>query len=490
MKKKRRLLQSDTFWGLAAALLVLLQFWWLPGEDGSAADSYSTTVDGKLGLYRTLSQLFPHVEREALRVVPEDSATLILVAPDRYPNAEEQQALYEFVYAGGNLLFAPNWMSPTFEEGELTDPDITIPPLGIHLKYRPRFFGRTTGAPAVPTVPAATPPAAGSGENSTPAAESDAGSLDPQNGASSTSNTANDPAALAPDATDSLPVTPNGGPPVVSPVPGTTAAPDESEAIGHEIDATSNLVSGPVNFTSTATLELPAHFSTETLLTSSTGQAEAATWTIGYGRVLVCSSADLFSNRSLLYKDSRRLAVRLVEYCATNPTDEYAEEHTSIVVSEYFNASDSFQSTGILFSPALRIGTLQLLLVAVLGIWMAFHRFGPATDVSNAQRRTLTESAQAVGNLQYRLRDGGVVVRGYLEYMNSHLRRRYGSQLRLDQSAILAARAGMDPEEVQRNLMEAQQMAGSSQLTSARAASSIRWLARLQQRLSGNRNQP
>jgi hypothetical protein len=115
---------------------------------------------------------------------------------------------------------------------------------------------------------------------------------------------------------------------VVSPVPGTTAAPDESEAIGHEIDATSNLVSGPVNFTSTATLELPAHFSTETLLTSSTGQAEAATWTIGYGRVLVCSSADLFSNRSLLYKDSRRLAVRLVEYCATNPTDEYAEEHT------------------------------------------------------------------------------------------------------------------------------------------------------------------
>ena len=63
MKKKRRLLQSDTFWGLAAALLVLLQFWWLPGEDGSAADSYSTTVDGKLGLYRTLSQLFPQVTR-------------------------------------------------------------------------------------------------------------------------------------------------------------------------------------------------------------------------------------------------------------------------------------------------------------------------------------------------------------------------------------------------------------------------------------------
>jgi hypothetical protein len=70
VKKKRRLLQSDTFWGLAAALLVLLQFWWLPGEDGSAADSYSTTVDGKLGLYRTLSQLFPDVTRESVKVAP------------------------------------------------------------------------------------------------------------------------------------------------------------------------------------------------------------------------------------------------------------------------------------------------------------------------------------------------------------------------------------------------------------------------------------
>ena len=91
MKKKSRLLQSDIFWGMGAALLVLLQFWWLPGEDGSAADSYSTTVDGKLGLYRTLSQLFPRVDRDALNVVPRDSATLILVAPDRYPNEKEQQ---------------------------------------------------------------------------------------------------------------------------------------------------------------------------------------------------------------------------------------------------------------------------------------------------------------------------------------------------------------------------------------------------------------
>ena len=487
MKKKRRLLQSDTFWGLAAALLVLLQFWWLPGEDGSAADSYSTTVDGKLGLYRTLTQLFPHVERDALKVVPEESATLILVAPDRYPSAEEQQLLYQFVYDGGNLLFAPNWLSPTFEDGEITDPEISLPTLGIHLKYRPRFFSNATGGPAVPaatpSVPVVEQTTAPSQKMKTDTSRAQAVDESAETGRSERAKDLTDSASSPADSA----VSPAGAPPVVTPL--TPPAAVDSEIVGHEINATSDLVSGPVNFLSTATLELPAHLTTETLLTSSTGEAEAATWTLGYGRVLVCSSADLFSNRSMLYKDSRRLAVRLIEYGAANPVNEYAEAQPAIVISEYFNASDAFQNTGILFSPALRIGTLQLLLVAVLGIWMAFHRFGPATDVTTTQRRTLTESAQAVGNLQYRLRDGGVVVRGYLEYMSSHLRRRYGSQLRLDQAEQLAGRAGMDPEEVRSNLQEAQQMAGSAQLSSARAAGAVRWLARLQQRLLGNRSQ-
>jgi hypothetical protein len=494
MKKKRRLLQPDTFWGLAAALLVLLQFWWLPGEDGSAADSYSNTVDGKLGLYRTLTELFPSVERDALHVVPEESATLILVAPDRYPSPDEQLALYQFVYEGGNLLFAPNWLSTRFENGEFTDPEIKIPTLGIHLKYRPRFFARAKkGVPVTPATPATT--ASETSDTSTPApsgTEEKDTNTDPTversiptgDVGSSTDSTP----VSAKDSSGSLPGSPNATPPMVAPAAG--PAVDDEDFVGHEISATSDLVSGTVNFLSTATLELPSHLTTETLLTSASGQAEAATWTIGYGRVLVCSSADLFSNRSLLYQDSRRLAVRLVEHCATNPVSEYAETHSSIVISEYFNATDAFQNTGILFSPSLRIGTLQLLLVAVLGIWMAFHRFGPATEVTNTQRRTLTESAQAVGNLQYRLRDGGVVVRGYLEYMSSHLRRRYGSQLRMDQADQIAGRAGMDPEEVRRNLAEAQQMAVSTQLSSARAAASIRWLAKLQQRLSGNSSQP
>jgi hypothetical protein len=477
MKKKRRLLQSDTFWGLAAALLVLLQFWWLPGEDGSAADSYSTTVDGKLGLYRTLNQLFPDVTREAVKVAPTQSATLILVAPDRYPNEKEQQQLYEFVYNGGDLLFAPNWMSYGWATPDEPSPEVLLPSLGIHLKYRSDSTVAAAIAAAATTVPGTTAtPGTPTQDGSTPADEAE--------------STDSPETAGSPLATDGSTTTN----PAAGSTPATTAksgviAEEDKEGRGVAVHASSSLVTEYVDFQSTAELQLPTHLTTETLLTSMDGTVEAATWQMGSGRVLVCSSADLFSNRAMLFKGSRRLAVRMVERCSAKEDDEYYpnDYQPSIVISEYFNASDSFQNTGILFSPTLRIGTLQLLLVAILGIWMAFHRFGPALYVTSSQRRSLRESAQAVGNLQYRLRDGGIVIRGYLDYMTSRLRRRYGSLLRLDQPEQIANRAGMDVEEVKAQLHEAHLMAESGQLSSAKTAAMLRWLARLQQRLEGIR---
>jgi hypothetical protein len=480
MKKKRRLLQSDTFWGLAAALLVLLQFWWLPGEDGSAADSYSTTVDGKLGLYRTLSQLFPDVTREAVKVLPAQSATLILVAPDRYPNEKEQQQIYEFVYNGGDLLFAPNWMSYEWATPNESLPEVELPSLGIHLTYR----SDSTVAAAIVTAATTTPGAA-------PAT--------PETSTQDSSATAEDASTASTDSRETVGSTPaTDGSATTNPTAGSTpvttantgvTAEDNKDGRGVAVHASSSLVTDYIDFQATAELQLPTLFTTETLLTSADGTVEAATWQLGSGRVLVCSSADLFSNRAMLFKGSRRLAVRMVERCSAKEEDEYSSSNSqpAIVISEYFNASDSFQNTGILFSPTLRIGTLQLLLVAILGIWMAFHRFGPALYVTNSQRRSLTESAQAVGNLQYRLSDGGTVVRSYLDYMTSRLRRRYGSLLRLDQPEQIANRAGMDVEEVRAQLHEAHLMAESGQLPSAKAAAMLRWLARLQQRLEGIR---
>ncbi|MCA9008131.1 MAG: hypothetical protein KDB01_00220 [Planctomycetaceae bacterium] len=495
MKKKRRLLQSDTFWGLSAAILVVLQFWWLPGEDGSASDSYSTTVDGQLGLYRTLSELFPKVERDALRVVPPEPCCLVLTAPDRYPNEREQNELYQFVTDGGTLVFAPNWGHP----------DCEIPSLHIGTQDRHRKDSTTatstsssgTNASGATSLPAeaAEPDSKLQSEleqESKSAAELEMDAIPPNGSAESSDGVKSSDGGKKNDSDgldspeDLLAKTPPGlvAPPVLN--PSQEQLEDASHA-GETVDVVGTLVEGSVQWHTSADLEVPEYLATDTLVTSASGDIEVATWLIGSGRVIACSSADIFSNRSMLYAAPRRLAVRLVELGVRHGDEEFGPE-TAIVINEYFNASDSYAQTGVLFSPSLRIGTLQLILVAVLGIWLAFYRFGPANEVSTLQRRSLTESAQAVGNLQYRLNDGGAVIRSYLEYIRSELRRRFGSGARLDQPVTVAQRAGMDAEEVRIRLAEAEALAESAQLSPEKTAAALRWLTHLQSRLSGIRD--
>ena len=114
MKKKRRLQRSDTLWLSAVALLVLLQFWWLPGDPGTPDDSYSSTIEGKRGFFQTLeglseAGLLPPVRRETMQLIPNERCTLLILSPDRYPDEHEQQALADFLTSGGSLVFAPNW---------------------------------------------------------------------------------------------------------------------------------------------------------------------------------------------------------------------------------------------------------------------------------------------------------------------------------------------------------------------------------------------
>ena len=519
MKKKRRLLQSDTFWGLTAAFLVVLQFWWLPGEDGSAADSYSTTVDGKLGLYRVLSQLYPRVERDALLVVPKEQSCMVLISPDRYPNEKEQNELYQFVYNGGTLVFAPDWDEPEFEM------------LSLGIQTKKRLWSVTTSATptattpgTTPVTPAATPPVtpgdpddlpAEAGETqsaeATPKAEApltgkSAAELEmdaiPPNGSQSATPAESTSGAGTSDGndrddTDNKAKTSAPEEMLQKKTPGLTPAPgiepsqedlEDFSTPGEKVDVSSDLVEGSVEWHSSADLEVPSYLATETLVSSTEDRIEAATWPMGSGRVIACSSSDIFSNRSMLYRNSRLLAVRLVERGYLHSREKSGED-AAIVLSEYFNASDAYAQTGVLFSPSLRIGTLQLVLVAVLGIWLAFYRFGPAQDVSTLQRRSLTESAQAVGNLQYRLNDGGAVIRSYLEYIRSQLRRRYGSMARLDQPESLASRAGMDVAEVRLRLAEAERLADTHGLSREKTAATLRWLAEFQRRLSGVREE-
>lgn len=479
MKKKRRLLQSDTFWGAAAVLLVLLQFWWLPGEDGSAADSYSTTVDGKLGLFRTLSELFPTVRREATRAVPEPGVTLLIVSPDTYPTSREEEELRQFVYNGGTLLFAPS----------LDKREVDLPALSIRLTPLSIFDDPEISPPLPPGV---SPPATNAipsqskknGDEDTPAQDNS-----PQN----TPAPGDDPSMTVDPAVamDTEPTSSSGQTADAQPDPTISNTPPTGPVVHYERDTKSVTVSGPLAATpfdivSRSTIVRPGYAS-EVLLGSDSDPL-AISWIYGSGQIVVCASPDLFSNRSMLYKPSRRTAVRLVERAAVLPPEiaQFSGHNPfTIVISEYFNSTDAFRSTGVLFSPMMRIGTLQLLLVAVLGIWLAFHRFGPASETVHVNRRSLRESAEAVGNLQYRLSDGAAAIRSYLDFLRSQLRRRFGSSVRLEDPVSIAGKARLDVEEVTASLKEATRMANVPKLSASGAANSIRWLSRLQLRLFG-----
>ena len=443
MKKKRGLQRSDRIWAGAALLLVLLQFWWLPGEDGSAADSYSTTVDGKLALYRLAARLFPRVEREAQRMLPEENCVLLVLGPDVYPTKSQQSELARWVQGGGCLVFAPN----------LREPYVELPELGISSG---QFSGAVSGDGSASTV-------------------ATTGELEPLQELREVQQRAQERS------------TPAVAPP--TPALGAEQLDEQAEIKTVEVSVSNDMSGGPVTFRTRSSLKTPPALVSQPLVSVSTVGDQVLEVQLGYGRVLVCASPDLFSNRTLLDKAGQRLAVRLLERARRPLAYDRAAywqppfNGSRIVVSEYFNAADSYRSTGVLLSPAMRIGTLQLLLVAVLSIWLAFHRFGPTLAAEVAPRRSLTESAEAIGSLQYRLPDGGPLVGSYLGYLQGLLRKRFGAQVRLDDAAALARRTGLDEEQIRSQVSRAIRLAGQPRTTIAAAAAMVRWLCRLQSRL-------
>lgn len=420
VKKKSRLQPSDKAWGAVAVVLIVLQFWWLPGEAGSAADSYSTSVDGKLGLFRLLSELFPDVRRDALSPVPALPGTMLLITPDRLPTDAEERAMMTFVYSGGQLVVAADSMTG----------DLALSAFGI--RCRP-----LTRPPSLAEV----------------------------------SDTAADSSAIPPTGV------PSPAPPAVEDTADAANPLRTGEAV------TSVLTDDVVRVRCSAIVMPPERFDCETLAELSSGEVVASAWRLGRGSVLVVSAPDLFSNRSLLFAENRRLTVRLLEHVRAL-VDPSVGDAGPIVLAEYFNASDSFQQTGVLFSPMLRVATLQLLLAAVLGIWLAFHRFGPAEFVGSLQRRSLADSAVAVGNLQYRIRDGGFAVASYLEYIRSRIRGRFGSSLNANDAAAIAARSGLPHQEIREQFQEAKELSEAPQVSASKAAAMIRWLAKLNARIS------
>ncbi|MCP4170579.1 MAG: DUF4350 domain-containing protein [Fuerstiella sp.] len=480
MKKKRRLQRSDVFWLTAVALLILLQFWWVPGDPGTPDDTYSNSIEGKRGFFQTLEDLsaaalFPPVRRESRLLIPDEPCTLVILSPDRYPNEYEQAELAEFVLNGGTLLFAPNW----------THPDCSIPQLSIHTE---QWTNAGDDSLASPISPAPLPGSAGGAASETdaqpaelPAEVPDATvALKPAT-VPPTSNTENSPGRMLEDAYKKNPASP---PQPRSQVSGLSETDDLRDA--RRFQANSQLVEGAVSWRTRAQLS-DAAINPIVLVKASGGTVQAGAWNYGNGLVVVSASADVFSNRAMLHDAQAELAVRLVEYAHAHHVDRPGSAATPIVIGEFLNASDAYRGTAVLMSPSLRSGTLQLVTVAILAGWFGFHRFGPPKRINASQRRSLTESATAVGNLHFRTASGGEAVHCYVEYMKTQMQKTFGSSVRLDDTEIIALRTGLEPKEVQQRIVNASSLSGATSTTASQAASAIRDLSGLLDLLTGNR---
>lgn len=496
MKKQRHWQRSDLRWLAGAALLILLQFWWLPGDPGAAHDTYSTTIEGELGFFRQLSALSEagHIEgrvlRESSRLVPEQPATLLMLGPGRYPNQDEQGELRDFVYNGGVLVFAPRWDEPETElsglsirlrstvlgdalsmQGSLPAPEATVSttpqpaedgnaPLQAEASETPEASDVPEGSKGAGE--SAESPAAEDGADDDSGLTAEAASSESESAEADTTEVSEDPSASEPADADTV-----------------------AQAGPEPVSVESRLVSGPVDWRSAGEVD-PPRFSGVDELVSFGGQLQVATWPMGRGRVMVAASADVFSNRSMLFDDSAELAFRLVELAHNHHESSSAD----VVFCEYLTMSNQYRGTAVLLGPVLRNGSLQLLLVAVLAGWYGFHRFGPALLTRRYDRRSLSESAAAVGNLQFTGHNGHEAVAVYREYVFATMRRLFGLSFDPRDIRGVAVRCGMKEEAVRAVLDAANSVIIGGHASNADSAEAIRGLSRLRQAVVGRKEQP
>ncbi len=456
MKKPRlNVTIADLLWLSLVVLLVVLQFWWLPGNGGNTADSFSNRMEGSRGLYNTAAVLaeeglLPPVRREENQLVPDEPATLLLIAPDRYPDDHEQEELKKFVHRGGCVVFVPNWNHPNFMQ-----PEYHAKRLRFRISHDWSRYS-TVAKPATTT--------SASGGTTSEDQPTEANDEVPLTAEAETETTPPD---------ESSEVETTGADTAASPAPPPNMEPAVTEITHNE------LMDGDVPWRTWAHVG-SAPPNAEKLVIDDTGTSQVSAWREGQGSFVVCATPDPFANRSMLFAPQAEFAIRLIEYASQHTQHSSPPE---IVFSEFLNGAGSYKGAAVMISPLLRSGTLQLMLAAVLMAWAGFHRFGPPLRERSQYRRSLAQSAQAVGNLQFSANDGGTSVRQYLDWFTEEVRRRYGHTRLLDQPAQLARQIGLEEDQVKEALDDARQCAGRPKVSQAETATAIRRLATIHENM-------
>ncbi len=107
--------RKQLFWVVMIGLLILLTFWWIPGDGTGNADTYSVELAGKRVYYEGMRNLLPEVRRSADELIPDDARTIVILGPARIPSDDEWDQLFYFVSNGGTLLYAADPLTESFE---------------------------------------------------------------------------------------------------------------------------------------------------------------------------------------------------------------------------------------------------------------------------------------------------------------------------------------------------------------------------------------
>ncbi len=212
--------------------------------------------------------------------------------------------------------------------------------------------------------------------------------------------------------------------------------------------AETELVDHPVTWKSNAIFDLDSIGNWEVLL-SSNDHPQVVRQEVGMGTVLFCTSDEIFSNGAMVDSERALLAFRIVE-----ATPVWGETF----IDETLNSSGVPKVVGILFTPAFRPITLQLILIGVLFGWIGARRFGPVYESMYSRRRSIVEHANALGVLYFRAHAGAHSLESMYEFLKLELRSLYGNGFRVDDAAAVARQVRMEPAEVA-ELLKAVKMA-------------------------------
>lgn len=427
-KSGRRFWRSEFGWILVVTAVIGLGFWWVPGGSNVSNDTFSASPSGKLAFFRVIQRTHSRTTRSLEHLIPANgnARAIVILGPARAPNKREWSELHDWVYYGGSLLFAARWSEPAVDLGP------------FDLKIRQ------------------------SGTSSTADSDQEADeSLDDQ-------------ADQDKQATEDK----KGGTQQAE----TESSTETAEELNFSFNskATTDLVEGDVTWNSLGYIEIGNPDDTEVLV-SVDDEPQVVRREIGSGFVVVAATDEIFVNQSLVEETSGLLAFRILEKAVVVGDVSFNESLNRMGTPKVF---------GILFDPSFRPITLQFVLFTVLFGWWGSRRFGPAEEINVTHRRSISEHAEALGTMHYKVGSGDCALQWYFEYFRKKLRLDSIAMTGQEESAVLARQAGVDESEVVELLNRVNENIERRVPSSATAAALIRSLARLKNRISRSSTQP